>query len=90
MAVLAHYFDRLGEYEPAATISGFSTTTFATSYFPEIDEAIAHLREVLGDQTYESLARAGQAMTNAAMANYALEQIDRVRGELTAKAGESP
>jgi predicted ATPase/class 3 adenylate cyclase len=82
MAVLAHYFDRLGHYEAAATISGFSTTTFARSYFPEIDDAITHLRDVLGNDSYESLANAGAAMTNAAIANYALRQIDLVRANL--------
>ena len=35
--------------------------------FPEINTAIAHLREVLGDQTYESLARKGETMTTAEM-----------------------
>ena len=47
--------------------------------FPEITTTIAHLREVLGDDRYESLAQVGQAMTNAAMANYAFEQIDLAR-----------
>jgi hypothetical protein len=28
---------------------------------------IAHLRDVLGDQTYESLTRKGETMTTAAM-----------------------
>jgi hypothetical protein len=31
--------------------------------FEEIGTAIAHLRDVLGDQTYESLARKGETMT---------------------------
>jgi hypothetical protein len=31
--------------------------------FPEINTTIAHLRDVLGDQTYESLAREGGTMT---------------------------
>jgi hypothetical protein len=44
--------------------------------------AIAHLREVLGDAGYESRARAGQAMTTAAIATYAYQQIDQVRAEL--------
>ncbi|MGO9928802.1 MAG: hypothetical protein ACLPLP_22505 [Mycobacterium sp.] len=44
--------------------------------FPELDTAIAHLREVLGDQTYESLARKGETMTRAAVATYAYDQID--------------
>jgi hypothetical protein len=48
----------------------------------ETTTAIAHLREVLGDQTYESLARAGEKMTTAAMATYAYDQIDQARTEL--------
>jgi hypothetical protein len=44
--------------------------------------AIAHLRGVLGDQTYESLARAGEKMTTTAMATYACDQIDQARAEL--------
>jgi hypothetical protein len=46
--------------------------------------AIAHLREVLGDQTYESLARNGEKMTTAALAAYAYDQIDQARTELKA------
>ena len=52
--------------------------------FPEITTAIAHLREVLGDQTYESLARKGETMTTAAMVTYAYDQIDQARTELNA------
>jgi len=37
----------------------------------ELGTAITHLRDVLGDQTYESLARRGERMTTAAMATYA-------------------
>jgi hypothetical protein len=46
--------------------------------------AITHLREVLGEATYESLARKGETMTTAAMATYAYDQIDQVRAELSA------
>jgi hypothetical protein len=46
---------------------------------PEVYAAIAHLRYVLGDQTYESLARKGETMTTAAMATYAYDQIDQAR-----------
>ena len=49
---------------------------------PEIGTAITHLRAVLGDQTYESLARKGETMTTAAMATYADDQIDQARREL--------
>ena len=50
--------------------------------WPESTTAIAHLREVLGDQTYESLARKGEAMTTTAMVTYAYDQIDQARTEL--------
>ena len=50
----------------------------------EINPAIAHLRDVLGDQAYDSLARKGDVMTTAAMAAYAYDQIDQARTELNA------
>jgi hypothetical protein len=49
---------------------------------PEISTAITHLRDVLGEATYESLARKGETMTTAAMATYAYDQIDQARTEL--------
>ena len=51
---------------------------------PDINTTIAHLREVLGDQTYESLARKGETTTTAAMVTYAYDQIDQARAELNA------
>ena len=84
LAVLAALFDRLGHHEPAATISGFAATPFARAAVPEINTTITHLRDVLGDQTYESLARKGETMTSAAMATYAYDQIDQARAELNA------
>ena len=82
LAVLAALFDRLGYYEPAATISAFAATPLTRAALPEINSTITHLREVLGDQAYESVARTGEHMSNAAMATYALDQIDRARAEL--------
>jgi hypothetical protein len=52
--------------------------------FPELDIVIAHLRDVLGEATYEQLAHKGETMTTAAMANYAYDQIDQARTELKA------
>jgi hypothetical protein len=46
---------------------------------PEINTAIADLREVLGDQTHESLAHEGETITAAEMATYAYDQIDQAR-----------
>ena len=82
LAILAGLLDRLGLYEPAATIADFAANPLTRMAFPEINATIAHLREVLGEARYNSLARTGQAMTNAAMANYAFEQIDLARANL--------
>jgi hypothetical protein len=82
LAILAALFDRLGRYEPAATIAGFALNPLAAAAFPEITTAITHLRDVLGEATYESLARKGETMTTAAMATYAYDQIDQARTEL--------
>ena len=82
LAILAALFGRLGRYEPAATIAGFALSPFSASAVPEITTAITHLREVLGEATYESLARKGETMTTAAMATYAYDQIDQARTEL--------
>jgi len=82
LAVLAVLFDRLGHYEPAATIAGFALSPLAAVGFPEIGTAIAHLRDILGNQAYELLAAKGEAMTTAEMATYAYDQIDQARAEL--------
>ncbi|MBE1550959.1 putative ATPase [Mycobacterium sp. OAS707] len=82
LGLLAALLDRLGHHEPAAIISGFAGDALARASFPEVDTAITHLREVLGDRTYESLGRVGTSMTNAAMATYAFEQIEMVRADL--------
>ena len=54
----------------------------SAAWSTEVATAIAHLREVLGDQNYESLTRKGEAMTTSAMATYAYDQIDQARTEL--------
>jgi tetratricopeptide (TPR) repeat protein len=83
LAVLGTVLDRLGRYKSAATICGFASTPFTRGSFPEMNDLIAHLREVLGDQIYESLAHHGEMMTAAAIAAYAYDQIDQARAELT-------
>ena len=85
LATLALFLDRLGRLEPAATLAGFALNPL-TATLPEFSAAIAHLRDVLGDQTYESLARKGETMTTAAMLTYAYDQIDQARAELDAVA----
>jgi hypothetical protein len=54
---------RLSLQPPVATYRTCQTTRGRS-----VAAAMAHLREVLGDQTYESLARNGETMTTATMA----------------------
>jgi hypothetical protein len=82
LANLAAFLNRLGHCEPAATIAGFAFSPFTATVTPEIGTTIAHLRHVLSDQTYESLARKGETMTTAAIVTYAYDQIDQARTEL--------
>ena len=84
LASLAVLFDRLGRYEPGATIAGLALSPFSAAAVPEITTAITHLRDVLGDPFYQSLARKGETMTTAAMATYAYDQIGEARTELNA------
>ena len=84
LAILAVILDGLGQHEQAATISGFATTAWTRMGYPQINTAISHLRQVLGHETYESLARKGETMTIAAMVAYAYDQIERARGKLSA------
>ena len=53
-------------------------------WVPEFSTAVNHLRDVLGDQIYESLAREGETMTTAAIATYAYDEIDQARTKLNA------
>jgi hypothetical protein len=82
LAILATVFDRLGHHDPAAIISAFAASLLTQTSVPEIHATITHLREVLGDEVYESLARTGESMTSAEMATYALDQIEQARAAL--------
>jgi predicted ATPase len=84
LAVLAAVLQLLGRSEPAATVAGYAFSPIAKGWIPEISAVIAGLRDVLGEATYESLARKGAAMTTSAIANYAYDQIDQARAELKA------
>ncbi|RDH80407.1 adenylate/guanylate cyclase domain-containing protein [Mycolicibacterium moriokaense] len=90
LSALVLLFERTGHFEAAAAINGFSDTAFNRSALPELDASVAHLRDALGDITYESLARTGEHMTAAEMVTYALEQIDLARAELADQTQRSP
>jgi tetratricopeptide (TPR) repeat protein len=83
LANLAGVLCRLGHYEPAAIIADFADDPLTRIAFSGISATIADLLEVLGADRYETLARVGRAMTNASMANYAFEQIDLARAQLS-------
>jgi hypothetical protein len=79
--LLAAVFYRLGRYEPAATFAGFAATFPVAIALAQFSTELAHLRDLLGE-TYEALARKGEAMTIAEMVTYTYDQIDRARTEL--------
>ncbi len=81
-AILAEILDQLQHYDEAAVIAGFADSELNSAIFPEFPGLIAHLREALGRRKYAALARQGAAMTVAAIAGYAYEQIDEVRAAL--------
>ncbi len=82
LATLAVLLDRLGRLEPAATIAGFAFSPLTAAAVPQLTTAIAHLRDALGDRTFESLARKGETMITSEVATYAYDQIDQARAEL--------
>jgi predicted ATPase/class 3 adenylate cyclase len=82
LAVLADVMDRLEYYEPAAIFSAAGAHAFARATYPELQATIAHLRQVLGDDAYETSRSAGESMANVAMVAYAFEQIDLARASL--------
>ena len=71
----------------AATIAGFAVSPPTALAFPKIDTSIALLRDVLGEQAYEPLARKSETMTTASMVTYTYDQIDQARTELVQRAG---
>jgi hypothetical protein len=82
LLILCVVLHGLGHTEPAATISGFANTPFTYVSFGEMNDLVTHLREALGNDAYDAIARVGDRMTPAAMATYALDQIDLARAEL--------
>jgi hypothetical protein len=50
---LAACLYRLGCSEPAATIAGFAFDPVTAVCVPELSTTVVHLRDVLGNETYE-------------------------------------
>jgi hypothetical protein len=84
-ATIATYAAFLGLWiENYEAIAWFAFSPLTAAAIPEFATAIAHLRNILGDQTYESLATKGERMNTAEMVACAYDQIDQVRAELEA------
>lgn len=87
LGILATFLDGLGQYESAAFVVGFACASpMSVQTVPELATAISHLRDVLGDQTYESHARTGATMTTATIVAFAYDQIDQARAQLATVA----
>ena len=54
-------------------MTGFAESAFTLASYPQLSSTIAHLRDVLGDQTYETLAHRGATMTTSNVATYAYD-----------------
>ncbi len=67
LSVLAALLHRLGRDGPAATVAGFAFSSLTAGWIPGLHTAITELRDVLGEQAFESLAGKGAAMTTAEM-----------------------
>jgi hypothetical protein len=80
--LLAAIFDRLGRYEPAATFAGVAAAFPVAIALSQFGPEMAHLRNVLGEATFETLARKGEAMTIPEMVTFGYDQIDQARTEL--------
>jgi predicted ATPase/class 3 adenylate cyclase len=65
--------------EPAATIAGFATTSFALAAYPEFAAAVEQLRETLGDDDFDRLGQRGQSTSRPEMVAYALRAIEEAR-----------
>ena len=83
LGILASFLDHYGHHEPAAVIAGYaSLDPTPAPTVPEFGMAVAHLREVLGAQAYESLSRKGEAMTMAAVVAFANDSMEEARRQL--------
>lgn len=83
LGILASFLDHYGHHEPAAVIAGYaSLDPTPAPTVPEFGIAVAHLREVLGAQAYESLSRKGEVMTMAAVVTFANDSMDEARRQL--------
>jgi predicted ATPase len=83
LGLLATFLDHRGRAKSAATLAGFAgVLPTAAPSVPEFAATLAHLRDVLGEQTYATSAHDGTEMSMATAVTFAYDEIDRVRHEL--------
>lgn len=83
LGIFMRFLERRGDYEPAAAIAGFACVSpSAAPSLQDFSAAVAHLREILGEEAYSRLARDGARMSMAGAAAFAFDHMDRIRHEL--------
>ncbi len=85
LAILAGILDRFDRHAAAAQVLGFAVNPFVIASIPETTPTITHLRESLGDQQFDDLARVGRSMTTAAVVAFVKNEIESLRAEITAQ-----
>lgn len=89
MATLVMVLDRLNCYEEAARVTGQAVSPMSQRVYPELRPVLTHLRDVLGEVTFDELTEAGATMSTAEMAAYALTLIERARARLESATDSS-
>jgi tetratricopeptide (TPR) repeat protein len=82
LASLAVSFDRFDRPVVAATLYGASTRQASIGLVPHLDDVVAHLRSVLGEDTFAECVAAGADREIADAVRYAHEQIHLAAREL--------
>lgn len=78
LASLAVFFDRFGQVEVAAVVYGSSTRQASIGLVPNLGDATAHLRSVLGEARFDELVADGAAQETAEAVRFAQLQIERI------------
>jgi phosphoglycolate phosphatase-like HAD superfamily hydrolase len=79
LASLAVFLSRIGRFESAAVIGGYSTNAMTENAIPELAATADHLRSVVGDERFDMLAAQARAMAPAEAVRFALDEIERAR-----------
>ncbi|MBH5396725.1 adenylate/guanylate cyclase domain-containing protein [Bradyrhizobium sp. CNPSo 4010] len=88
-ATLILLFDRLGHPTVAATLSGaLSQMIPSTSFFQELPDTLANVRQVLGNAAFAEAKRRGAAMTHREVVDYTANQVQHALGALGASKAE--